>query len=374
MKKKVAFLNAQDPHDPLGFSGTTKEIITQLERFYDVDWVNPTTKLSRYLSRLLHKQQIGRFQISTAPLFVRKMVARNFKRIVKNKDYDYIFNISMNWPFIDYDMDIPVITFMDATTPLMIGNYYNIDNLSSKIVKMTLDQEKNLIDISDIILLPTQWAYDSVIDDYQGDPNNVHIIKLGVNLNLKPNHRMLDDNQEVIKLLFVGVDKQAKGYDIVIDTMKQLNKIDTKHTYHLDIVGLNNLTKVDKVIFHGFLNKSNPEEAKKLEQLYQQADLFFVPSRFESFGYVFLEASGNGLPVITSAVGGIPESIIHNETGLVLPYEAKGLDYAQKIIDLVKNPQLYSQFSINGINRIQDNYSWQLWGDTVYSILENFMR
>ena len=159
-----------------------------------------------------------------------------------------------------------------------------------------------------------------------------------------------------------------------LDIKEQLNKIDTKHTYHLDIVGLNNLTKVDKVIFHGFLNKSNPEEAKKLEQLYQQADLFFVPSRFESFGYVFLEASGNGLPVITSAVGGIPESIIHNETGLVLPYEAKGLDYAQKIIDLVKNPQLYSQFSINGINRIQDNYSWQLWGDTVYSILENFMR
>jgi glycosyltransferase involved in cell wall biosynthesis len=48
-------------------------------------------------------------------------------------------------------------------------------------------------------------------------------------------------------------------------------------------------------------------------------DLFVLPSRSEGLGYVLLEAGSAGLPVVATNVGGIPEIVEHEETGLLVP-------------------------------------------------------
>ena len=49
------------------------------------------------------------------------------------------------------------------------------------------------------------------------------------------------------------------------------------------------------------------------------ADIVLVPSHAEPLGNATLEAMAHGRPVIGGDVGGIPEMIIHNETGLLVP-------------------------------------------------------
>lgn len=57
----------------------------------------------------------------------------------------------------------------------------------------------------------------------------------------------------------------------------------------------------------------------RIEALLAVADLFILPSEQESFGLAALEAMASGVPVIASAAGGLPEVVIHGETGFLLP-------------------------------------------------------
>src|SRR3990167_9180821 len=58
-------------------------------------------------------------------------------------------------------------------------------------------------------------------------------------------------------------------------------------------------------------------------------DIFLLPSRTEALSYVLLEAGRAGLPVVATAVGGIPEIVEHKKTGLLVPAEnPRALAYA----------------------------------------------
>ena len=67
----------------------------------------------------------------------------------------------------------------------------------------------------------------------------------------------------------------------------------------------------DKVYFLG--------EQDHLEPLFLCADLFFLPSEQESFGLTALEAMNCGVPVIATEIGGLPELVVHDETGFLFP-------------------------------------------------------
>jgi alpha-maltose-1-phosphate synthase len=58
--------------------------------------------------------------------------------------------------------------------------------------------------------------------------------------------------------------------------------------------------------------------------LYSHADVFVCPSVYEPFGIINLEAMSCETPVVAAAVGGIPEIVVHGETGMLVPFEAEG--------------------------------------------------
>lgn len=87
-----------------------------------------------------------------------------------------------------------------------------------------------------------------------------------------------------------------------------------------------------------------------LAEILSCADIFLLPSQSESFGLAALEAMSCGLPVISSSVGGIPELVVHNETGYIA--EFGDIDrMAKYAIDLLTNEKKYGIFSKNSRNR-----------------------
>lgn len=80
------------------------------------------------------------------------------------------------------------------------------------------------------------------------------------------------------------------------------------------------------------------------------SDLFIMPSQSESFGLSALEAMACGIPTITTSIGGLPELVVHNETGYIA--EIGDVErMAKYAIDLLKNQNKYKKFSENARKR-----------------------
>jgi L-malate glycosyltransferase len=85
------------------------------------------------------------------------------------------------------------------------------------------------------------------------------------------------------------------------------------------------------------------------------ADVFLLPSQSESFGLAALEAMACGKPVISSSVGGIPELVIHNETGYIAEIGDVNR-MAKYTVDLLTNERKYAKFSENSRIRSVDTF------------------
>ncbi|MCX7798430.1 MAG: N-acetyl-alpha-D-glucosaminyl L-malate synthase BshA [Melioribacter sp.] len=87
-----------------------------------------------------------------------------------------------------------------------------------------------------------------------------------------------------------------------------------------------------------------------LPEILNAADIFLMPSQSESFGLSALEAMACGIPVVSTSVGGLPELIIHNETGYIA--EIGDIDrMAKYVIELLTNEKKYAIFSKNSRER-----------------------
>lgn len=92
-----------------------------------------------------------------------------------------------------------------------------------------------------------------------------------------------------------------------------------------------------------------------LVEILNASDIFLMPSQSESFGLSALEAMACGKPVVSSSVGGLPELVIHNETGYIA--EIGDIDRMAKYsVELLTNERRYSIFSRNSRERSETHF------------------
>ena len=113
----------------------------------------------------------------------------------------------------------------------------------------------------------------------------------------------------------------------------------------------------NNIIFTGKLPNN------KLPRYYATADVFIAPSIKDSYGWVeamgivFLESLSSGTPIIGSNIGGIPDIIRDNETGLLVE-QKNSKEIAIAVKKILKDKNFARKLVKNGQNFIKTNYSW----------------
>lgn len=126
-------------------------------------------------------------------------------------------------------------------------------------------------------------------------------------------------NKEKINLLFVGRIDHQKGLDIFMKTYYQ----DTFTDIHLYVIGKSVLDDVqlkndDKTTYLGWVKNED------IDAYYQACDVVIMPSRWEGFGLVAIEAMRNRKPVIASNRGALPEIVQNGITGYIFDLNKNG--------------------------------------------------
>ncbi len=161
-------------------------------------------------------------------------------------------------------------------------------------------------------------------------------------------------------ILYVGRLVHEKGINILVDAMHRiLGRVDAK----LVIVGDGYLKDellgrvryqglVDKVYITGFLDDST------LKLLYRTADVCVVPSLYEPFGIVALEAMAAGAPLVVSDTGGLSEVVEDGVTGLkVPPWNPNAI--ADAVIRILTDRGYGETLAQNAFKRVMERYGWR---------------
>ncbi len=170
------------------------------------------------------------------------------------------------------------------------------------------------------------------------------------------------NRSQPLQILFVGNLLPHKGLHTLIKALSIIEK----ERWSLAVIGNFSISKNYTESVKNLIQKNNLDsrvellgfvDNDELSASFKKSHLLVVPSIYEGFGIVYLEALGFGIPVIATTNGAAKEIIRHSEEGFLVPPEDPQ-SLARHISILINNPDLLNNMSRNSIKRYEDFPTW----------------
>lgn len=172
-------------------------------------------------------------------------------------------------------------------------------------------------------------------------------------------------------VLFVGRLVVEKGVHVLLEAVpKVLQKVDAKFVIAGDGYMKSEVVKrvvesglEDRVCVTGYL------DTNVIRSLFLAADVCVIPSLYEPFGIVALEAMAAGCPVVASDTGGLSETIEHEKTGIkVYPNNPDSLAWG--IIRVLESKDLVERLKKNMRGEVERGYRWSTIAQAAKDVYE----
>jgi glycogen synthase len=243
--------------------------------------------------------------------------------------------------------------------------------------------EKTAIEMADAVIAVSEGTRNDILKLFNVDSSKVHIIYNGID---PDEYRKVDPAPALAKfgidrgkpyMLFVGRITRQKGIVYLANAIRHMNPgfqivlcagaPDTPEIAAEMAEAVEQAKKERDGVF--WIDEMVNKET--VIQLYSGADLFCCPSIYEPFGIINLEAMACETPVVASSVGGIPEVVVHDQTGYLVPVaqlnqspftplepEHFAKDLADQVNRLMANPERRAAFAKAGRERAIGTFSW----------------
>ena len=378
MKEKeelsVGYLTASDPLDKRSWSGIHHSMYQTLSNeFKVVHILGPIHKnffikgfnLFVHLVHLIAKKRYNQWH----NILSSRYFALRLKQKLKQKKLDVLFAASGSVEIAYLKTNIPICYLAD-TSYGQIENYYEEFSRMSRLSSLEGNLiEKRAIDNSTTQVYSSKWASEYVAQNYVSKKDNIFTVSFGANINHVPKINTNKDFDGKIHLLFLGVDWERKGGDIVFNTFLMLDK--AGYNLQLTICGCTPPKKIThpKVKIIPFLNKNNKEDNDVFLQLMNQAHILFVPTQADCTPIVFCEANANGIPVITTNTGGVNSIIEDGLNGITLPLESGAEEYFLILNQLLGDRNRLKKMANNSRIEYEKRLNWEVWGKKIREII-----
>jgi glycogen synthase len=243
--------------------------------------------------------------------------------------------------------------------------------------------EKTAIEMADAVIAVSEETRNDVLKLFHVNPDKVHIIYNGID---PVEYRKVDPTPALVKygidpdrpyVLFVGRITRQKGIVYLVNAIRHMDP-------GFQVVlcaGAPDTPEIAAEMKQAVAAASKDREGvfwieqmvdkPTVIQLYSGAAVFCCPSIYEPFGIINLEAMACETAVVGSSVGGIPEVVVHDQTGYLVPVaqlhaspftplhpEEFSKDLAHHINRLMANPARRAAFGAAGRQRAVEIFSW----------------
>ncbi len=255
--------------------------------------------------------------------------------------------------------------------------------------------ERTAILDADAVIAVSNGTKEDILHAYPIPAERVHVIYNGIDLD--EYHRKasvaalekygVDPGSPYV--LFVGRITRQKGVTHLVDAIQYLprntqvvlcagapdtpeiaaemrQKVEEARAYNPHVLWIEKMVSKPEVI-----------------ELYSHARVFCCPSVYEPFGIINLEAMACGAPVVASSTGGIKEVVVDGETGYLVPFEQDPVtsfpldserfarDLAQRLSELLSDPEKCRRFGEAGRRRVEQIFSWSAIADQTIDLYKS---
>ncbi len=363
---KIAYLSAEDPKNKKVWSGTHYSIYKALSTLGDVDILGPYEPafklfIAKVINQLSLKFRRKRYSYRHSK-FISKAYANYFNRKLKEKEYDLILAPSASCELAYIETKIPVIYLTDGTFASCLNYHDSLQNLSQQCIDEGNFIEQHAVQKSKSVIVSSDWAKNSVVNDYKINPEKVLVIPFGANFDRLPSKNEIDFTLPIEwKILFVGVYWENKGGKIAYNAFKQL--LEKGYNVSLTVLGCIPPSEFQhpKITVIPFIDKNDPKGQEELSRIYKQHHFLILPTRFDCTPIVINEASAFGMPAIIANTGGVAGHLKENVNGYLIDYSDKGNGYAEKIAYFIDHTQEYIELRKTTRNLYDEFLNWEHW-------------
>ena len=264
---------------------------------------------------------------------------------------------------------LPFVLSMDVTPRQwdVLGQAYGhrADRPGSAISRFKHGRVRSLFHGARRLLAWTDWVRQSLIHDYGVDEQAITVLPLGVNTDLWRPAPAACRQDGLPRILFVGRDFVRKGGPALLEwfTARGSQKCELHAVTHTPLPAIPGL----------HVHRGLQPNSSELISLFQQSDLFVLPSFPECFGQVYLEAMATALPCIGCEVGGVGELIRPGRNGmLVAPGDTRQLGSA--IETFLNDRDLAAEMGRRGRQLCIERFDSRRNGQRIVSLLKGAVQ
>lgn len=291
---------------------------------------------------------VERFYKSELAVWLR---SRQASRAVatRGQGFDVVFQIHAL-----FRVDDPrTVIYVDCTHQQAAEQWPGWNPLGPAALERWYERERRQYRAAAHLFAFSQETQASLVHHYGVPPERVSAVGAGANFDDLPALAGERAPNAPPTVLFVGNDFIRKGGPRLLEAFRLVRE--TVPEARLRIVGTPHPISPQP----GVEVLGRVAGRERMSQLYVEADVFCLPSVFDPFALVMLEAMAHGVPCVATPTCGVPEIVVDGETGIMVPKEADAVQpLAAALVELLTDPQRAAEMGAAGRRRVEQQFLW----------------